>query len=73
MSMETMYRLKCDEKGCVHSCNVLSLSRAEAKDRARRADWDVGPFKVRTPAAVVTYNAGWAFCPDHKKRTEGER
>jgi hypothetical protein len=69
--METLYRLRCDRDGCGQSHDVLSLSREEARDRARRSGWQVGPFKIKTPLAIVTYAKGWAFCPDHK-RTEEE-
>lgn len=72
MSMQTLYRVVCDDPGCgAVPVNAPYLTPEAATECARFMEWQVGPFRVEHAGAVATFNEGWAFCPKHK-RTEGE-
>jgi hypothetical protein len=65
MAMETLYRIRCDEKDCGQVQGTVSDSRDEARRRARMVGWDLGPRDMPHRKGVVQHTD---YCPRHKKR-----
>lgn len=65
MTMQTLYRLKCDQKFCDAVQVVASESQLEARALARVAGWSVGPFRRKTSTGTLVVHTD--FCPAHHK------
>jgi hypothetical protein len=63
MAMETLYRIRCDEKDCGQVQGVVSDSRDEARRHARMVGWDLGP---RDHPRLAGRREHTDFCPAHK-------
>lgn len=69
MSLETYYRVCCDEKDCGQNyADALPFSRTrdEARLVATLKGWDLGP---RRRGSLVYHTD---YCPVHKKREPGK-
>jgi hypothetical protein len=61
MAMETLYRIRCDEKDCGQIQGTVSESRDEARRRAEMVGWDLGPRRI----GQLNYHTD--YCPRHRK------
>lgn len=66
MSMQTLYRLRCDTKGCHYTWDVYSITQEEARSRARESGWDVGPRRRQVRSGTLIEHTD--YCPNHKER-----
>ena len=66
MAMETLYRIRCDERGdCDRVIHSVATTPADARKLAEQMGWDLGPRQHPRIAGRIDHTD---FCPQHKKR-----